>query len=485
MVETDLHLKRQYLIDSTATPPPAGFTREMQWNGYTIYAGSSLPLVGAASDGMSVLLLGHAVHHGHPEWDNERVVQWLAQSARSTEQVMTLSQDCGGRFVLLISDGMLTAAVPDACAMRHVYWHGGRKRLVISSSPRLLLQALGKTPELDNETRDLLENSEFRTGEYAWYGDSWYDRSVRKVLANHYLDMTRRAPCRSTYRYNGPRSYEDVLHYAAALLNGLFKGIHARFQVLQPLTAGYDSRLLLAASRNFTHRTHYYLFDNSYGLHRSADVKVAAELSRRLHLPLQVVMPGKVREDFLCRYENTCFFPRIMPKTANIQWHYDTHRSAPVVNLNGNCGEIARFHYSNKAVRDNHLERLITIAGFNGYFGNRIKEWHGGAAQFCAATGMNIYDLFYWEQRMSNWGALYPFEQDIAIEEFTPYNHKNLLYALLQIEERLRKGPGYPFIKELMSILWPETLSVPFNPTVGLKLGFRTKRIVAKLVGKK
>ncbi len=86
------------------------------------------------------------------------------------------------------------------------------------------------------------------------------------------------------------------------------------------------------------------------------------------------------------------------------------------MNLNGNCGEIARFHYSNKAVRDNHLERLITIAGFNGYFGNRIKEWHGGAAQFCAATGMNIYDLFYWEQRMSNWGALYPFEQDIAIE---------------------------------------------------------------------
>jgi hypothetical protein len=77
---------------------------------------------------------------------------------------------------------------------------------------------------------------------------------------------------------------------------------------------------------------------------------------------------------------------------------------------------------------------------------------------------LNIFDMLYLEQRLGNWGALYPAEQDIAIEELSPYNCRLLIETLLSSPRELRAAPDYPLFSKLMHKMWPEVMSLPINP---------------------
>ncbi|MBJ3793540.1 hypothetical protein I8J38_34180, partial [Bacillus sp. OA1] len=90
-----------------------------------------------------------------------------------------------------------------------------------------------------------------------------------------------------------------------------------------------------------------------------------------------------------------------------------------------------------------------------------------------------ILDLFYWEQRMGNWGTMYQAEQDIAIEEFCPFNNRRLLIALLKLEKEYRQGPEHIIYKKMINSLWPETLSEPINP---LNFKAQVKKQILKMM---
>src|SRR5690606_24274576 len=111
--------------------------------------------------------------------------------------------------------------------------------------------------------------------------------------------------------------------------------------------------------------------------------------------------------------------------TAHIQSHFDANYGSDVVNVNGNCGEIARFVYgrSNKNVS---FEMLLAFSKYGDkipYFNDQLRKWYAEAVPFAEEYGISILDLFYWEQRIGNWHALWQFEQDIAVKEVSPFNN--------------------------------------------------------------
>ena len=65
---------------------------------------------------------------------------------------------------------------------------------------------------------------------------------------------------------------------------------------------------------------------------------------------------------------------------------------------------------------------------------------------------------------MGNWGAMYPFEQDIAVEEFCPFYNKNMLFSIMRIDPKNRSFFRSKFHQNLIKYLWPETLTEPINP---------------------
>ena len=487
MLETDVHLKRQYLVASDEERlkdiQALNLKKQLIWNGYSVFTGRLLTVTRSSSEKVDVLLLGFLIHHEHHQYNDQQLLSWIVQDCLTNQDVIDKLQECGGRYVALIQDQRATVAITDACAMRQLYWSGDDNQLVLSSSARLILDALGQKPQPDQNTVALLQDLRFRADESPWYGDKWIDGRINKVIANHVLDLKSASLRRMKYHYTGPTSYGDILGYACNVLTGLIEAIHSRAEIIQPITAGYDSRLLLAASRKFSSRTRYYIFDNDHRLNRSPDVKVATGLCKKLDLSFEIIIPRSLREDFLAEYRKKCYFPRIIPNTLHIQWHYDVNNSGQICNINGNCAEIARFQYQNRTHTRNDLKSLINISGYDQFFAPQIESWYSESIDFCKANNINIYDLFYWEQRMSNWGAMYRFETDIAIEELTVFNHKNLLFSLLRTDLNARKGPQFLLNRDIINHLWPEVLSLPFNPVIGLQLEKRSKRIISQILG--
>ena len=479
MIEASGHLRGQYLIAFDRNKLNecflSDFEQQVVWNGYTIFADDILQINQATSETVRILLIGYTVHHEYNAFSNENLLSWMLLNGQNVDDLIRLLQDCGGRYIALIEDKERTVAVTDCCAMRQLYWYSDGGNLILSSSARLILDVLDQKPVLDKITSELLASKVFSSTENAWYGNKWYDNRINKVIANHYLDMRTTSVHRIKYYYNGPIRYDDIIDYAENILTGLIRAAHSRYQIIQPLTAGYDSRLLLAASKKLCNKTRYYVFGNNNNLSRSPDVKIAIDICRKVGLDLEIALPGKLREDFLASYQKKCFFTRILPKTAHIQWHYYSHRNNNILNINGNCIGVVKCVYQNKARGGDDLGSLIKITGCKQIFAPQIEMWYSDAIDYCRNNNFNVFDLFYWEQRMSNWGALYAFEQDMAIEELSPYNHKNLLLALLKTDYIKRKSPQRLIYKDLINRLWPETLSLPFNPIIGLQMKSRLK----------
>ena len=93
--------------------------------------------------------------------------------------------------------------------------------------------------------------------EYWWPGESTLYKGVRHLLPNHYLDLStgktgRYWPSRSVSMLRLMLSYGVVRFFYAVSASAA-----NRFNLVVTLTAGWDSRLVLAASKDIRHQLSY------------------------------------------------------------------------------------------------------------------------------------------------------------------------------------------------------------------------------------
>lgn len=442
---------------------------------YTVYYDQNLSISKIKQDFIEIILLGFILDPFNPILSDNEILKHISTKVNSTVQFINELQKYSGRFVLLFKTNNSIIAINDSCGLRQIYY-GNDKPFAMSSSPELILSALGYNFQIEKNIENLFANINFLKNEFPWYGDTWYDSRVKKVLPNHYLDIDELTARRIDYYYDGPETYNDIINYAKSIFSGSIQAIHHRYKIiLQPITAGWDSRILLAASRELTKKTNYYLFVNPEL--KSTDSIVATNLAKKLDIKFQLIPTKPLTKEFIEIFSKKYAVPRILYKTANIQWHFENSQDLDAININGNGAGIVRCTYSARN-RKGTISELTRITKFGGFFKDDLLKWMAESKNFSETSGIENLDLFYWEQKMGNWGALYPYEQDIAIEEFSPFNNKNLLYAIFKIDSSKRKFPDYKFFNELIKQLWPATLTEPINPILGFSPKARLQYIL-------
>jgi len=77
-----------------------------------------------------------------------------------------------------------------------------------------------------------------------------------------------------------------------------------------------------------------------------------------------------------------------------------------------------------------------------------------------AFFGYDVYDLLYWEHRVSAWHTLQILDTDAAYDNFNIFNNRQVLKMLLSVPfgDRLRGRLQYRVLESLL----PEALEVPF-----------------------
>src|SRR5690606_12577574 len=132
------------------------------------------------------------------------------------------------------------------------------------------------------------------------YGDESIDDRLSKILPNHYMDINTRKRIRIPFYPQAFSDEEQILEYTTLILKNTYLALSKRYKLIQPVTAGWDSRILLAASRDFKDKINYYVFDMSSGT--DPDAWVPENLSKKLNIKINIVNPGELREDFVSKF---------------------------------------------------------------------------------------------------------------------------------------------------------------------------------------
>lgn len=446
--------KNQYVVSKN--PAVVNYGNSFEWNGLYVYLGSETNFF----LNEKCLIIGKAVSSLSTEKKLNEIGKDL-ESTSSIEESIHYLDYLAGRYVVFIENGNEIFFLTDACGFKRGLFFAEDGNKFLTSSEEFSAHLLGLSVFADEETSELMGDEEYKSKESPWFGVTSYDKRFKFVLPNHYLTWSDF----SLNRMPAPEGFgDDNIADAASMLKVTMENLGKNYSLIQPVTAGVDSRILLAASKSLKHSISYYVFGEKDSEHE--DVRIPKSLSIINDSPIEVVSPLPVDDEFKEKMAAEVFGARFLPKTGNIYHHFkNTPRDH--VNINGNGAEIFRSFYGVSAL-ELSPRSLSILAGVNKWkiLRDRVEEWYRktGALSYAKNNRISITDLFYWEQRMAIWGSMYPLEQDIAIDEVSPFSNRRLIFTMLREPSRNRVPRHFRSSINVIKKLNPVLLDVPVNP---------------------
>ncbi len=381
--------------------------------------------------------------------------------------------------------------ITDALALRQVFFTpgDGEQRVWVGSQPGILAECLGL--QMSQAARDFIESYGFRThAEYRWPAASTPYDELGHLLPNHYLDLG----SGRTHRYwpneaVAPVALNDAVDKLAHLLTGLVEAAARRFDLALGITAGLDSRLVLAASRSVKERISYITVRQGAMPDTASDVVIAGRLLARLGLSHNVIkaLPFMSAQFSYLFKRNVCLAHDLYGADAEaiLAWSQQTK-----VGMTGSGAEIGRCSF--RAQLPDSDSRTITARDLamlqkmddSRFVTESFDTWLQGLGE---TRGVKVLDLFEWEQGHGNWLAMTQLEFDCALRDiFTPYNCRDVLSTMLAVDERHRSSPHYRLFRMTIERLWPDVLQEPINPprpgkTLSARLAGRLRKEMRSL----
>jgi hypothetical protein len=287
---------------------------------------------------------------------------------------------------------------------------------------------------------------------------------MKHLLPNHYLDIH----ALKIHRYwpNKPLeriALNDAIEKCASYLGGALKAAAHRHQLMMAVTAGFDSRGLLAASKEIRESVYYFINKHEKMDSNSADIRIPQQLFNQIDQPFHVHTYSKeVPDDYKDIFFTNAFYAhaRLLPVVYNV-YH---QRHSEKLNILG-VGEIGRTKFFDppKDLDAYYLAYMLKYRKTS-YAVKECEAWLEEAKPVASHHNLNIMTLFWWEVLIGNWGAVGNSESDIAIEEFDPYNSHYLYETFLSVDPQYRTFHDNVLFEELIRFMWPQLLNSPVNP---------------------
>lgn len=427
----------------------------------------------------SITLIGYILDPNNSDTNDSDIINNLIGEASDFDRVLDRSGSFGGRWILIIDDGKQIRLFHDAAGLRQVFYTDthNSSELWCASQPGMIAERLKLG--MDSSASDFLNSLKQREREYWWPGDSSPYKEIKHLTPNHYLNLD----TGSSHRYwpNRPLEklpLEEVAGRSAKTFQGLMESASKRYALAVSLTAGWDSRLVLAASKGIRDKVSYITVRQKGMPGNHADIMVPSFLVSKFGLKHDIVeAPPAMDEKFMSIFQkNVPFSHEKWGPDAQAIMKYNSHTK---VTVTGSASEIVRCFYRRTFNRKITPQLLSALTGMgNDLFAVRsyekwLKEITNIASYNILDSNYNMLDLFYWEQRCGNWLAMCQLEFDSAWKDiFTPFNCRELLVNMLALDEKYRSPPKYELYREVISQLWPDVLSAPINPHKRMSISF-------------
>lgn len=361
-----------------------------------------------------------------------------------------------GYFLAIIWENDQYFVLNDAAAQFEAYFYTGLDKFILASQPILILPFLEEEKRgFRSDAPDYIIENKICIFQFTPFAH------IQKVISNYALLIETRTLFRIFPRiYRQEQELKEVCRKAADLLQNSMITFSKKRKLAIPITAGWDSRLILAASKDIPESV---AFTYLHGDVQSAlDNKIGKELCLKLEVQHRSINTSEVYlkpqswvEQAVWKYENG--HHKI---TQIFNQHFPEHYY-----VNGNISEIARNRYGSIPKNVSAFDLCYLLKLNFGKYEKQILEYWLREAKKITHFGYNLIDFLLWENKFANSIAATKSLCNLQTNMISPYNNRDLQTLLLSSKSKYRDLHLNTLYEEIVSILAPEIAQIPVNPS--------------------
>lgn len=428
------------------------------------------------------LLMGTVIDPLNKDGNSQNIIKILSKKfAYSEDRFFDYLDELSGRFVLLISNKDKCYILQDATGNKSLFYD--TEFNYFSSHPELIIEFMGE--HYHNQSKDYIADSNFHRKGSLFPGLLTTYKNIKKGLPNTLINVNLGRIERFFPRESLPTKKVNsfLIEEISQLLTNQVSILSNEYKLSQSLTAGLDSRVTLAASKDFKDEIYYYTIQ-AWHEHQK-EIKVVKDLCETLGIKHHV-LTGELSEIFLKSHLKNTSSMSSADRGLLAQILLDSYPQDRL-HLKSNVSEIGRAFYSGTRAflpsmpNAEHLARLYMYESKSDFVVNAFQDYID-TLDFNKKRLMNYdpFDMFYWEFRMGGWQAMGLLECDVAQDSFILFNNRHILKSMLSIPITDRRRATLHH--ELINHMWPETLAVGINPWVTHSRIDDAKRIIRGLM---
>ncbi|RAS79917.1 asparagine synthase-related protein [Priestia endophytica] len=420
----------------------------------------------------SFILIGHAYN----PWDNisdEKQILDVCADAYEISKTKFFSElsKITGVFSILVTEGSNVFAVQDSTGIMPLFYTENKEELFCSSHSQLIADICHFN--MDPRIERLVNSKFYLIGIRHLPGVKSPFNQIKALTANTYLESSPLKIQRFFPTKQLEVNSENPLETICYVLKNSMKLVSDKFNASISLTGGTDSKMTLAAAKDFYDRYKYFSFISTEA--EEKDALAAKKICKQLGLEHSIYKVPEKNDD-IEEYENISEI--INHNAGYIKKHKDAELRKIIylylqnqigMEVKSHIAEIGRAFYYKKlgktkmpqSLKPRHMSNLYKRNMFNR---DTLKYMDEAFQEFIQTTKFgqdfdNRYDesdMFYWEHRMSQWSSLVKQDFDISHDTTIIYNNRKLLDLFMNfgLADRIEDGPQKEIIKQLNSELY-------------------------------
>jgi hypothetical protein len=466
----------QFLLAKTEVPVLASWPKQ-QIGPWILYWHPRLPLTEIRSQNNALVgwLMGLALDaEGHslpPVWRLSFDCDAVDAATRFESELNGL----GGRFAAVFLTSRSDRFYLDA---------SGSLATVYCEDPQVVASSCNLIAQIGDLQQNLVLIRAFglpqRDGYFPFRLTPWL--GITRLLPNHFLDLrnwTAKRHWPKNRMVDPTRHPEETVRDIAALIEAFISGVTRLGPAQIPITAGYDSRVLLACSRPSLPSIRF-ITTQIPDVNARLDCAYGRRIAKRFGLDYSVMTWKNASreeiENWLYR-TGTCIVDQIT------RWIGADQRLDPArFMLLGLGGEVGRGHFwlpddfPARPLSCDELLRRFHFPPVDLVF-QEASDW---LDQLPTADLLEKLDLFYIEQRLGCWAGPSMYGSLQARFVAYPFNSRRVYEKMLSLPQHYRREGRLH--KDLVQLKWPELLEFPFNEPFGLlRLELQARRRLTNL----
>ena len=473
----NLLFRRQFVLSPQEIDNRPSWNKYEIHNGYFLYAHPDVVQTEYGENNKKIILLGDLYDPINIKFNNQDIISRLIKN-NDIESLTAASSYYAGRFIIFFTNEDSFFIFNDASASRKVYYTNDTELSWCASQPHVLSDYCNIDKSENKKVLEFYKSIEFSKHDNCGVIDNTIFDSIKQLLPNHYLDVKNKKVLRFwPKKRNKLISLNEGVEKGAAMLSGIIKSVSERYELMMAVTAGNDTRLLLAASRDVSENVFYFINKIPRYDEKHQDIVIPTRLLQKVGLKFNILEYSKEVDK---EFEKIYYQNNLFANERNLPIIYDVFykRFSQKVNMPGRFSDIARnfFNTYRKNITPELLAKFWEYDGIE-YVIENYRGWLDEAGEIAKKYNYNILELFNWEERNGNLYTQYQVDKDIAQEEFAPFNCRNLMEIYLSVPNKYRDIHTNIYFRAMIKHLWPELMTEPFNPNMEKYISYYLKKI--------